>query len=427
MLRDFVSTKSAQQRHLATPIGPHLSAYLEHRRGQGFATSTIAADLRFATAFGNYLSERECRSLSEIGEDTVEAFVASYLSQPRCYGPKRAGHQGSTSKQESLRGSLRALVGFLRKAGIAKTPPPPPPEPFADVLEEYLSFLRLHRGFADLTIQQHRRWGICFFREISRSFSNARLSELSASDVEQVYVCLAQGLGRRCRQIMTTTVEALVRHLHCVGSLSKSCTPFFPRAKTYALSALPSVISQDEIERAVAGIDRSGEMGLRDYALVLMLATYGLRASEVASLRLDDFDWRSGTLRVSQTKTRRTLHLPILPRVRDALVAYLRLRASTSAERALFTKIHAPHGRITRTVVYAVVMKTLKLAGVEADHYGPHALRHARATALLRGGKTLKDIGDLLGHRVPEATLIYCKVAVDDLRMAALDVLEVIQ
>jgi site-specific recombinase XerD len=425
VLSDFVRTDIGRRRHFCTPIGPHLDAYLIHRRSLGFAEATIAANSKWATLFGEYLIAVKRKSLADLDEVTISAFEAHYRRHPRRSGPKRTGHDGSVSLYEALRGSVRSLLEYLRSVGVTKPAPACAPTPHAAELEGYVEFLRVHRGFAQLTLEQHERIGTEFLGELERQHPRLRLSELTVDAVEGTAVALASGRGRRCRQIMTSTLESFIRYLRSAHRIPATCTPFLPRMKTYALSSLPDVIPASDVDRAVESIDRSDEMGLRDYALVLLVATYGLRASEVAALRGTDIDWRHGVMRVRQTKTRRTLDLPLMPRVRDALIAYLRIRSTCTLQRHLFLKVHAPHGSITRAIVYVIVKKTLKKAGIEAKHYGPHALRHARASALIRDGKSLKVIGDLLGHRVPEATLIYCKVAVEELRTAALELPEV--
>lgn len=423
MLRDFVRTDAGRKRHLRTPIGPYLDGYLSGRLEQGFARATVHSDLLWATAFGEYLAQVGEDAVSKIDESTLRQFVEHYRSHPRGSGPRRWIQGGSRSLGEAAIGSVRALLAYLREIqAVPAAPAAIHATPYDDVLEEYLSFLRNHRGFADLTIDFHRRWGIAFFRYLNRDCRSMPLAQLSGYNVELIVLKLAKGIGHRSRQIMTTSVEALIKYLRSAGHVLPTCHPFLPRTRRYALSSLPSVIPWAEVERALDTINRSTPMGLRDYAMMLVVATYGLRSSEVVGLKLDDIDWRLGILNVHQTKTRRSLELPLLEPVRTALIAYLREGRPDTNSRAVFLKCHAPQGAITRAALYAAIRKALKRAGVSADHYGPHALRHAQASRLLRSGQPLKTIGDLLGHRVPEATLMYCKVDVETLRTMALEV-----
>jgi site-specific recombinase XerD len=125
---------------------------------------------------------------------------------------------------------------------------------------------------------------------------------------------------------------------------------------------------------------------------------------------------------VRQQKVRRELALPLLEPVASAIIAYLRDGRPETDDRRLFRKCHAPAGPLSRGAIYVLVRKAITAAGIHARHRGPHVFRHARATSLLRRGASLKTIGDLLGHRVPAATGIYCKLAVDDLRTVALEI-----
>ena len=421
MLSNFVWTEDGRRRHLATPLGPYLDGYLAHRGAQGFATATMAGDLKWATAFGEYLSEVG-RDVADLDEHDINVFEVHYRAHPRCSGPGRSKLGGGAALGESLRGSTRALLTYLRSIGaISSAGTRDAYTPFDSALEEYLAFLRTHRGFANITVEQHRGCAAAFFTELGRRCPPVALDTLSVLDVEAVAIVVATGLGRRSRQIMTSALESLLRYLRSAGRIPPSCLPFLPRTRSYALSSLPTAVSWTDAERAIEGIERTSPMGRSDYAMVLLVATYGLRAAEAVGLWLDDIDWRGGVLHIRQTKTRHMLDLPLLGAFRDALVAYLRDGRPATTERHVFIKCHAPVRPVTRATLYAVVRKAFENAGVKSAHYGPHTLRHARATDLLRGGQSLKTIGDLLGHRVPEATLIYCKVAIEDLRVAALE------
>ena len=155
------------------------------------------------------------------------------------------------------------------------------------------------------------------------------------------------------------------------------------------------------------------------------MATYGLRASEVAGLRLKDLDWRQEILSIRQKKAKRTLKLPLISEVAAALIDYLRNGRPQTTIRHVFITCQAPIKPVTRETMYYVMHKILTRAGIKTEHYGPHSLRNTRATSLLRRGNSLKVIGDILGHRHPDSTFLYCKLAVEDLRAVALEIPEV--
>lgn len=423
MLSDFIHTARGRGRHLATPCGPYLDGYLAQLSSQGFAAATLRNHLKEVTAFGEYLVHTSKQDLHEVGEVDVEHFVEWYCGTPRSRGPHREPGVISGAVKESLRGTLRRLFAYLHQVGSIRAPGPEPAGPFDQLLDEYVEFLAVHRGFAANTMAIHRLWGRRFFSQLAASEPPVVLEQLTNEPIERVFMALAsRPLGKRSRQIMTSCIEAIVQYLRGSGRVPSSCAPFLPRQRGYALAALPSVIGREAIERVLRSVDRRTAMGRRDYAMLLLLATYGLRASEVVGLSLDDIDWRSDALRIRQRKTRRVLHLPLLSNVREALVAYLRAGRPRTSSRAVFLTCHAPIGPLTRTVLYGVTRRALCRAGVHTTQYGPHLFRHSHASYLVRQGHSLKVVGDLLGHRVPEATLLYCKLAVEDLRRVALEV-----
>ena len=168
--------------------------------------------------------------------------------------------------------------------------------------------------------------------------------------------------------------------------------------------------------------DRS-PIGLRDYAILTLLATYGLRAAEIVRLRLEDLDWRREVLRVRHSKTGTYSELPLLREPGEALLGYLEKARPPSAHREVFLRIHAPHRPFKAgSILNCVTRARLRAAGVTPQgRNGPHAFRHARAVSLLRSGVPLKIIGDVLGHTSAQATAEYLKLATDDLRAVGLE------
>jgi site-specific recombinase XerD len=163
-------------------------------------------------------------------------------------------------------------------------------------------------------------------------------------------------------------------------------------------------------------------MGRRDYAMFLLITTYGLRTSEVAALRLDDIEWRSGRLRVPRPKTKTPIVLPLTKVVGAAIADYLRRDRPRLSYREVFLRVRAPAGVLKPTAVTEAFQGWARRSRLPIPYQGPHCLRHSLAVHLLRRGTSIKTIGDLLGHRSSEATCVYLRLAVDDLRDAALEV-----
>ena len=153
--------------------------------------------------------------------------------------------------------------------------------------------------------------------------------------------------------------------------------------------------------------------------LMIMVAIYGLRASEVARLRLDDIDWEHDRLRVPRAKRREPQIYPLVATLGDALIHYLQSVRRRSPHREVFLTLVSPHGPLSSSGLYDMVSARLKSLNVQCAHHGPHSLRHACAARLVAEGLSLKEIGDHLGHRSSAATRVYAKVDLLGLREVA--------
>lgn len=188
---------------------------------------------------------------------------------------------------------------------------------------------------------------------------------------------------------------------------------------------MPRVLDWDEVQKIVNSVHRSTRNGPQYYAILVLLTTYGLRAGEVAQLKLEDIDWRRKAIHIVPRKSGKDLYLPLTHGVAQAILDYLRHRRFPSKYRQVFLLTRAPWRSLTRQNIAYVVNRHIELAGLESPRGGSHLLRHSFATHLIRKGASLKQIGDLLGHRTLESTHIYTKTATEHLREVALEVPEV--
>jgi integrase len=191
--------------------------------------------------------------------------------------------------------------------------------------------------------------------------------------------------------------------------------------RRWKLATLLTYLSAAQVRKALDGCDRETVMGRRDYAILLLLAKLGLRADEVATLTLDDIDWRASEILV-RAKGRQRARMPIPPDVGAAIVAYLRNGRPKSSCRRLFVRTLAPHvGFASGCAITMIAKVALDRVGIEGcAHRGAHIFRHSLATELLRSGATLSEIGQLLRHESHDTTRIYAKVDIDALRTLSL-------
>jgi integrase len=188
----------------------------------------------------------------------------------------------------------------------------------------------------------------------------------------------------------------------------------------YEAETLPAGPDWTEVKRMMAATNTDRAKDLRDRPILMLFAIYGLRATEVARLRLEDLDWERRLLHVTRVKRRGPQTYPLLPSLSKALIRYLKaVRRRPSAHREIFLGLQSPFLPLGRGGLYSLVSRRLTALGVRTAHHGPHSLRHACAARLVAQGLSLKEIGDHLGHRSASATRIYAKVDLSGLRQVA--------
>jgi integrase len=251
------------------------------------------------------------------------------------------------------------------------------------------------------------------------------LKDMDTCDVDAYVHGRSAGLRRSSIKQVTGSLRIFLRYLHANGRLTRDLTNFVTSPMLYAYEGIPSALRPEDVKHvlSITRQDRTAG-GLRDYAILLLLATYGLRAGEITSLRLEDIDWKRDVLHVRHSKTGAHSSLPLLPEPGEALLAYLKGGRPQTGLREVFLCLPAPLRPFRDgSALYGTIRNRLTAAGVmPVGKRGPHAFRHARAISLLRAAVPLKAIGDILGHRSEGATGVYLKLATEDLRAVALDI-----
>ncbi len=299
------------------------------------------------------------------------------------------------------------LLGYLRGLGVVPGAARPAARtPRERLMEEYRSYLASERGLAEGTTGLHLRAAAMFLAGIPDPLSEG-LRDLSAGQVTGI-------VSRGVRQCAVSTargrascVRVLLRFLFVTGQVPRDLAPAVPSVAGWRLASLPRRLDTASVAAVLGGCDRASEAGRREYAIVVVLARLGLRAGEVAALRLEDIDWRSGEVTIAGKGGRRD-KLPLLGDVGQALATYLRQGRPRCASRAVFVTLYAPRRALTASAVRSVVYHACAQAGIERA--SPHRLRHALASDLLAAGASLRDIAEILRHRHLSTTAIYAKV-----------------
>lgn len=251
------------------------------------------------------------------------------------------------------------------------------------------------------------------------------LNSLEVRDIDAYVRERSVGLRRPSIKSVTGSLRIFLRYLYGAGATARDLSSSIVSPIMYAYEGIPSALRTEDVSRALAVTRQDRTVaGVRDYAILQLLAAYGLRAGEVTALRLNDIDWKKEALHVRHSKTGARSSLPLLREPGEALLQYLECARPQTALRDVFLRLNAPHRSFKEgSSLYSIVRKRLGAAGVTmSGKKGPHTFRHARAVSLLRAAIPLKQIGDILGHRSALSTGAYLKLATDDLRAVALDI-----
>jgi len=292
---------------------------------------------------------------------------------------------------------------------------PASPFSYQGQLDRYVTWMRDERGFTPSTVEQWGRTSRRFLRWCAEA--DRPLGDLTAGDIDN-YIA-TQGKGRWARvstASMVSALRAFLRYAAKEGWCSERLAESISRPRLYQQESLPYAPDWSAVQQMLADVDTDRPRDIRDRAILLLLALYGMRSGEVAALRLDQIDWAGRTLRLIRLKRRQPQIYPLLPTVAEALARYVDNVRPPSCCPEVFLCMQAPRRPLKAGSIFDVANRRFVALGIEAAHRGGHALRHACAMRLLAEGLTLKEIGDHLGHRSTSATRTYAKVNMAALR-----------
>ncbi len=393
----------AHRRYTSLPLlGPLLDSFATWLAERGYRHSTLRVMLSPMARIDRWLRGHDVQVIADLDVEVLETCWATF-------------HRRSSSTG----GVIRALAKYLDSTGVLRPRRLEPLTPSEQLLLRYEEHLAKVRGFSEVSIQNHARTVSRFLDEVRHDAQPSRL--LTASDIESYVRHSGQRLTRTSLQQVVAHLRGFLRFLVATGQGSPGLADTIDTPRVYRHEQLPRSLPWPTVTALLESIDRETSVGLRDYAMLLLIAAYGLRISEVASLTLDDIHWRKGWLQVRRPKTRSAMRLPLTEAVESALLHYLReARPKGVACRHLFLRSRAPLGPLKPNAVTMVFERRARESMLEIPFSGAHCLRHSYAVHLLRSGACVKTIGDLLGHRDAESTGVYLRLAIEDLREVAL-------
>jgi len=404
MLRSLLP--KAHHKFLSLPLlGPITDGFDDWLATSGYTPGSREFAIRMLPHVDSDLRRRRVRDVASLTHATLDACWRSLIK----VFPTNAG-------------TVRSLERYLVTTGVIAAGGTETTETSAlrILSEEYANHLREVRGFAASTVYHHRYASQCFLSHLKTK--KITLGSVQPKDVETYVNQTGKRLSRASLQHDIAALRGFLRFLATDGRTPIGLDGRIDTPRLYRLEQLPRALPWDTVTSLLRSIDTTSAMGLRDYTMFLLIATYGLRASEIVALSLDDIRWRQGVLRIHQHKTSSPLELPLTNEVLGAMVKHLKRTPPPAPYRRVFLRMRAPIGVLKPTAVTEAFHALARKSGLSIPYQGPHCLRHSYALHLLKNGTPLKTIGDILGHRTAESTSMYLRLATGDLREVALSV-----
>ncbi len=379
------------------PLATYARGFHEHLSGLGYTALAAQAWLRTVVHLSRWMEQEEVAASALTPERAAQYCEARRLLGYTSYHSPR---------------SLEPLLKFLRAQGVVSEGVEQEPHtPEGKLLVRYHDYLVHERSLVPEVVRQWEGWARLFMGELPGLCGAG--PAVTAADVVGL---LARELPRRGKRL-AAGLRTFLRFLYLEGLIEMPLAEAVPAVAGWRGASLPRWVAPDQVARLLRSCDRRTAMGRRDHAILLCLTRLGLRAGEVAAMRLDDIDWRAGDV-VVRGKGATQERLPLPSDVGEAVAGYLRRGRAHTSVRLVFLRALAPIAGISSSGIRQVVYSACTRAGV--PRVSAHWLRHSAATSMLQAGASLSEVGQVLRHRRLDTTAGYAKVHHVALRTLAL-------
>jgi integrase/recombinase XerD len=391
--KEAAMSSSACQVRVSGPLAMFADGFRADLAARGYAAESADRNLRTLAHVSRWMDGRGL-VVGQLTDARLEEFLEAR---------RREGYHHALSTR-----AVTPLAGYLRRLGVAAVlPEPAVGDGELDlVVAEYRRYLASERALTAQVAGKYTRLAREFLAACEEP-GGPGLGELSASWVTGYVVARCRGCPPGSAKFLLTALRSVLRFLFLAGHTRCELASAVPTVAHWGAGSLPRALSPQTVAALLASCDIATLAGCRDRAILVLLARLGLRAGEVAGLELDDVDWAAGEISV-RGKGRRRERLPLPADVGEALVAYLHGGRPRAGCRKVFLRLSAPIEGLTVPAVTAVVYRACARAGL--PRAGAHRLRHSAASAMLAGGGTLTEVGQVLRHVRLETTAIYAKI-----------------
>ena len=379
--------------------------------------TTILNYLQWVRHFRAYCQRGKLVETEQLTAVGIHRFTRSYV------GRRLKGRRVAESTRAVGRKALRAWACAQQSLGMALPPwcdkPTPPSLP--PLLSKYCQYRKSHNGVSQATLVRDIATARSFLEQLR--CRRKSVEQASLKDVDSFVQKLSTRVAKRTVADTCSSLRAFLRFLQMTGRVKSDVASGVIAPRLHSSERPPRTMPWKDVQRILRRISPSKAPGKRDFAILLLLASYGLGAAEVLGLHLEDLDWRRSIIRARRPKTKARIELPMLPAVAKALSAYLRWeRPPARSVRHLFIRKNMPYEPITSGAIRHRIQHYARLAGISTKPIGAHVFRHSHASRQVDAGANIKVVSDILGHRSSSSTSVYVRVALKRLRTVGLPV-----
>lgn len=395
------------------PLGDLLDGFCDWLLERGFSRHPVRLHLANVSHLNVWLAEQDWRWSGCLSRQEVEAFFQAYRFRCRNRGPleehlRRVGY------------SIHRFCEYLSAEGLFD--PLEKPTVYQPLLRAYLNWMRERQHASPGTLERRRHGVKQFLEWLGPQATAEGISELSAERIEHFFMERVQGMGHAARRSMQAALRTFLRFCCHEGYIRTPLAHAVPTLRTYKLATVPRGLSEAQAQAVLATVDRHTAAGRRDYAILQLLHTYGVRGGQVRALRLADLDWAEDRILFRACKQGKDSLLPLTAEVGESLLDYLHPARPHCAFPEVFLTCRAPYHPLPNANSLSVIVERhIRAAGIELPSKGSHVFRHSFATRMVAAGHSLKAIADVLGHRHLSTTFLYTKVDFRALKEVAMD------
>jgi len=411
-LKKYVTCPESRAKLRKGPLACLIKGYCFWLQDLEFSHSCIYRHLLNLSRFNEHLSENYSSSLAVVNSLDVDDFFKNYFL------PRKKRSILPVHLKE-IHFSINRFIIYLKSQDcFIEQKQSPIYQPLQDA---YLLWLKDYQDLAPGSIEVRRHSIRLFLIWLGPQATRKGLEQLTAQQVETFFLTQAKSMGPSARRSLQAALRTFFRFCLQKGFIKEPLDQAVPTIRVYKLATVPRAISEKDAKRILESIDRSTRVGKRDYAIITLLYTFGVRGGQVAALRLTDIDWVKAQVLFKATKQGKDTLLPLSEDVGNCLLDYIKEARPNSHCPEVFLTARGPYRALYHSSIISVIVRYhLIKVGIDLPTKGAHLFRHCFAGRMIQQGNSLKSVADLLGHRALSTTFIYTKIDFNALKRVAL-------